>query len=143
MLLQIISEHEDRGTPMFSATVLSQIIRFYGDSLQGFVGSYLERSLQTFLEQSQQFRSQLNNVIGQTPWTMLNEMTERNLDMWKSMQNRFLSAASSAVRPATPPRNPSPQARPSASAEPVAGGDLTRRPHLPTIRFLLHRTNPR
>ena len=100
VLLQIISEHEDRGTPMFSATVLSQIIRFYGDSLQGFVGSYLERSLQTFLEQSQQFRSQLNNVIGQTPWTMLNEMTERNLDMWKSMQNRFLSAASSAVRPA-------------------------------------------
>ena len=75
VLLQIISEHEDRGTPMFSATVLSQIIRFYGDSLQGFVGSYLERSLQTFLEQSQQFRSQLNNVIGQTPWTMLNEMT--------------------------------------------------------------------
>ena len=113
VLLQIISEHEDRGTPMFSATVLSQIIRFYGDSLQGFVGSYLERSLQTFLEQSQQFRSQLNNVIGQTPWTMLNEMTERNLDMWKSMQNRFLSAASSAVRA----NNATPEPKPAGKAE--------------------------
>ncbi|MBP6482594.1 MAG: polyhydroxyalkanoate synthesis repressor PhaR [Pseudomonadales bacterium] len=113
VLLQIISEHEDRGTPMFSATVLSQIIRFYGDSLQGFVGSYLERSLQTFLEQSQQFRSQLNNVIGQTPWTMLNEMTERNLDMWKSMQNRFLSAASSAVRA----NNAPPEAKPAGKTE--------------------------
>ena len=98
---------------MFSATVLSQIIRFYGDSLQGFVGSYLERSLQTFLEQSQQFRSQLNNVIGQTPWTMLNEMTERNLDMWKSMQNRFLSAASSAVRA----NNATPEPKPAGKAE--------------------------
>ena len=29
---------------------------------------------------------------------MLNELTERNLDMWKSMQNRFLSAASTAMR---------------------------------------------
>lgn len=113
VLLQIISEHEDRGTPMFSATVLSQIIRFYGDSLQGFVGSYLERSLQTFLEQSQQFRSQLNNVIGQTPWTMLNEMTERNLDMWKSMQNRFLSAASSAVRSS----NAAPEPKPAGKTE--------------------------
>ena len=113
VLLQIISEHEDRGTPMFSATVLSQIIRFYGDSLQGFVGSYLERSLQTFLEQSQQFRSQLNNVIGQTPWTMLNEMTERNLDMWKSMQTRFLSAASSAVRAS----NAAPEPKPAGKTE--------------------------
>ncbi len=98
VLLQIIAEHEEKGQPMFSTNLLSQIIRFYGDSLQGFMGSYLERSLQTFLEQSQQFRSQLNSIIGQTPWTMLNELTERNLDMWKSMQNRFLSAASTAMR---------------------------------------------
>ena len=94
VLLQIIAEHEERGQPMFSTNLLSQIIRFYGDSLQGFMGSYLERSLDTFLEQSQQFRSQLNNIIGQTPWSMLNDMTERNLDLWKSMQSRFLSAAS-------------------------------------------------
>jgi polyhydroxyalkanoate synthesis repressor PhaR len=98
VLLQIIAEHEEKGQPMFSTNLLSQIIRFYGDSLQGFMGSYLERSLQTFLEQSTQFRSQLNNIIGQTPWTMLNELTERNLDMWKSMQNRFLTAASTAMR---------------------------------------------
>ncbi len=99
VLLQIIAEHEERGHPMFSTTLLSQIIRFYGDSLQGFMGSYLEKSLQSFLDQSQQFRSQLNSLIGQTPWSMLNDLTERNLDIWKSMQNRFLSAASSTVRP--------------------------------------------
>ena len=88
VLLQIISEHEEKGQPMFSTQLLSQIIRFYGDSLQGFMSGYLERSLQTFLEQSQQFRTQLNSMIGQTPWNMLNDMTERNLDIWKTMQSR-------------------------------------------------------
>jgi polyhydroxyalkanoate synthesis repressor PhaR len=112
VLLQIIAEHEEKGQPMFSTNLLSQIIRFYGDSLQGFMGSYLERSLQTFLEQSQQFRSQLNSLIGQTPWSMLNEMTERNLDIWKSMQNRFLSAASSAARTGNAEPPPKPPGKP-------------------------------
>lgn len=114
VLLQIITEHEDRGQPIFSTHLLSQIIRFYGDSLQGFMGSYLERSLETFVEQSQQFRTQLNSLIGQTPWTMANELTERNLDLWRTMQSRFLSAASNAglgVAAGVPPK-------PSGKGEP-------------------------
>ncbi|MBU6200280.1 MAG: polyhydroxyalkanoate synthesis repressor PhaR [Xanthomonadaceae bacterium] len=93
VLLQIIAEHEETGQPMFTTQLLSQIIRFYGDSMQGFMGSYLEKSLQIFLDQQGKFRSQLNNILGQTPWSMLNEMTERNLDLWKSVQEGFLSAA--------------------------------------------------
>ena len=107
VLLQIISEYEDRGQPMFTSKLLSQIIRFYGDSMQGFMGTYLERSLQVFLDQQTQFRSQLNNMLGQGPWSMLNDLTERNLDMWKSMQQGFLTAAASSMRnnaPATPER---------------------------------------
>lgn len=98
VLLQIITEYEDRGQPMFTTNLLSQIIRFYGDSLQGFMGSYLEKSLQIFLDQQQQFRSQLNNMLGQTPWSMLNTMTERNVDMWNSLQEGFLNAAATKVR---------------------------------------------
>ena len=93
VLLQIISEHEETGSPMFTTQLLSQVIRFYGDSMQGFMGSYLEKSLQIFLDQQQQFRSQLNSILGQTPWSMLNELTERNLDAWKTMQRGFLDAA--------------------------------------------------
>jgi polyhydroxyalkanoate synthesis repressor PhaR len=93
VLLQIISEHEDKGQPMLSPQLLSQIIRFYGDSLQGFMGPYLERSLQVFLDQQQQFRTQLNSLLGQTPWQMLNDLTERNMDAWKSMQRGFIDAA--------------------------------------------------
>ena len=101
VLLQIISEHEERGSPMFTTNLLSQIIRFYGDSLQGFMGSYLEKSLQIFLDQQQQFRSQLNNILGQTPWSMLNDLTERNMDLWKSLQQGFLNAAANSVRNGT------------------------------------------
>ncbi len=90
VLLQIIAEHEQDGQPMLSTQLLSQIIRFYGDSLQGFMGSYLERSMQLFLDQQNQFRSQLNNLLGQTPWTMLNQLTERNLDLWKDFQAGLL-----------------------------------------------------
>jgi polyhydroxyalkanoate synthesis repressor PhaR len=101
VLLQIISEHEERGSPMFTTNLLSQIIRFYGDSLQGFMGSYLEKSLQIFLDQQQQFRSQLNNILGQTPWSMLNDLSERNMDLWKSLQQGFLNAAANSVRNGT------------------------------------------
>ena len=87
VLLQIITEHEQDGEPMLSTQLLSQIIRFYGDSLQGFMGSYLERSMQGFLEQQQQFRKQMGGMIGQTPWAMMNQLTERNLAMWKELQN--------------------------------------------------------
>ena len=105
VLLQIIAEHEERGQPMFSTQLLTQIIRFYGDSLQGFMGSYLERSMQLFLEQQTQFRSQLNSLLGQTPWTMLNSLTERNLDLWKSFQQGLLNnlPAAAGAKPKTPP----------------------------------------
>ena len=106
VLLQIISEHEDKGQPMLSPQLLSQIIRFYGDSLQGFMGPYLERSLQVFLDQQQQFRTQLNSLMGQTPWSMLNDLTERNMDAWKSMQRGFLDAASQTQPTSGQPARP-------------------------------------
>jgi polyhydroxyalkanoate synthesis repressor PhaR len=99
VLLQIISENEGDGQPMLSPQLLSQIIRFYGDSLQGFMGPYLERSLQVFLDQQTQFRSQLNSLMGQTPWTMLNDLTERNMDAWKAMQRGFMDTAAQVVQP--------------------------------------------
>lgn len=48
VLLQIITEHEDSGQPMFTTQLLSQVIRFYGDSMQGFMGSYLEKACRCF-----------------------------------------------------------------------------------------------
>ncbi len=102
VLLQIITEHEQDGQPMLSTQLLTQLIRFYGDSLQGFMGNYLERSMQVFLEQQQQFRQQMGGLIGQTPWTMLNQLTERNMEMWKDFQQNLVGGLGSqpTARPA-------------------------------------------
>ncbi|WP_051322781.1 MULTISPECIES: polyhydroxyalkanoate synthesis repressor PhaR [unclassified Luteimonas] len=89
VLLQIIAEHESAGEPVLSTQLLAQIIRFYGDSLQGFIGNYLERSMQLFLDQQQQFRQQMGGMLGQTPWAMMNQLTERNLEMWKELQRNL------------------------------------------------------
>ena len=103
VLLQIIAEHEQLGQPMFSVPLLTQIIRFYGDALQGLIGPYLERSMQVFLEQQQQFRKQLTSVVGQTPWTMLNDLTTRNMDLWQNLQRSLVESANvrtAATKPA-------------------------------------------
>jgi len=50
ILLQIILEEEAGGAPVFSSQMLSQIIRFYGNSMQGLMGSYLEKTMQSFVD---------------------------------------------------------------------------------------------
>jgi polyhydroxyalkanoate synthesis repressor PhaR len=90
VLLQIIAEREEQGQPLLSTHLLSQLIRFYGDSLQGLMGSYLERSLQIFLDQQQQFRQQLNTLLGQSPWMVMHDLTERNLELWRQLQQGVL-----------------------------------------------------
>jgi polyhydroxyalkanoate synthesis repressor PhaR len=50
ILLQIILEEESNGTPMFSSGALSQIIRYYGHTMQNMMGSYLEKNIQAFID---------------------------------------------------------------------------------------------
>jgi len=50
ILLQIILEEETGGMPMFSTTMLAQVIRFYGHAMQGMMGSVLEKNLQSFVD---------------------------------------------------------------------------------------------
>ncbi len=102
VLLQIIAEREEQGQPLLTTQLLSQLIRFYGDSLQGFMGSYLERSMQVFLDQQQQFRSQLNTLLGQSPWAMMTDLTERNMELWRQIQGGL---------PKAPPPTPPPDKR--------------------------------
>ena len=55
ILLQIILEEESGGVPMFSTPMLAQLIRFYGHAMQGMMGTYLEKNLQTFVDLQGQF----------------------------------------------------------------------------------------
>lgn len=106
ILLQIISEQEEQGTPIFTAEVLAHIIRFYGDTLQGMMGNYLEKSLQAFVDQQHLFREQMRTFIGKSPLTMMTDLVERNLSLWKSVSERLqkpvsqVTAETATVQPA-------------------------------------------
>lgn len=58
ILLQIILEEETGGMPMFTTQMLAQVIRFYGHAMQGMMGSYLEKNLQTFVDLQGRFANQ-------------------------------------------------------------------------------------
>ena len=64
ILLQIILEEESGGVPMFSADMLANIIRYYGHSMQGLMGSYLERSIGAFHEAQRKFQEQTQSLYG-------------------------------------------------------------------------------
>jgi len=63
ILLQIILEEETGGVPMFSAPMLAQIIRFYGHAMQGMMGSYLEKNLQTFTDVQARLAEQSKGLL--------------------------------------------------------------------------------
>lgn len=67
ILLQIILEEESAGVPMFSADMLANIIRYYGHSMQGLMGSYLERSIGAFHEAQKKFQEQSTTLYGNVP----------------------------------------------------------------------------
>jgi len=93
ILLQVILEQEEGGEPIFTIDILTQIIRFYGDAVQGLASNYLERSLTLFTEQQQRFNNQISQTVNSDPLTALTDLTQRNLSIWRDMQKGFFKAA--------------------------------------------------
>lgn len=95
ILLQIIIEQEEDGQPMFTTEALEQIIRFYGDTLQGMITTYLEKSLKLFVEQQHRLRERMQNAMVNDPFVFMREITDRNLTLWREMQESFFRATPS------------------------------------------------
>jgi polyhydroxyalkanoate synthesis repressor PhaR len=93
ILLQIITEQEDDGEPLFTTQALSHIIRFYGDSVQSVAGDYLQKSINLFVTQQKQIQEQLQSAVNTNPISAMTEITEKNLEMWKTMQENFFKTA--------------------------------------------------
>ena len=104
ILLQIILEEETGGVPMFSSPMLAQIIRFYGHAMQGMMGSYLEKNIQTFSEiqsrlgdpakgLSPELWTQFMN--GQAPMVqgLMGNYLEQSKDLFVKMQEQMAEQA--------------------------------------------------
>jgi polyhydroxyalkanoate synthesis regulator protein len=92
ILLQIILEEEAGGTPMFTTSVLSNIIRFYGHAMQGFMGGYLEKNIQTLqdlqsklAEQSKGLTPEMWSQFMAAQAPMMQGLMTQNLEQSKAM----------------------------------------------------------
>lgn len=64
ILLQVILEEESGGMPMFSSDLLSQLIRFYGNAMQGMMGTYLEKNIEAFQQMQKSMQEQSSRLYG-------------------------------------------------------------------------------
>lgn len=99
ILLQIILEEETAGAPMFSSDMLAQIIRFYGNAMQGMMGNYLEKNIQTFIEMQKRLQDQSRQMYGENP--MLNadawsEFIKMQGPAMQGLMGRYLEQSASA-----------------------------------------------
>jgi polyhydroxyalkanoate synthesis repressor PhaR len=92
LLLQVILEQEALGKPIFTQEILEQIIRTYGDAMQGFMTRYLEESMAVFLQQQQTMQAQMSSLLETAPLGVYTSLAQQNLKLWQSMQDSFLKS---------------------------------------------------
>lgn len=127
ILLQIILEEETGGVPMFSSQMLAQIIRFYGHAMQGMMGSYLEKNLQTFTDIQNKLAEQSKGlydpkVMSPEVWTqflngqapvvqgLMGNYLEQSKQLFVQMQEQMTKQAETlfpGLPGITPPKRPS------------------------------------
>ncbi|HUO53999.1 MAG TPA: polyhydroxyalkanoate synthesis repressor PhaR [Rhodoblastus sp.] len=111
VLAQIIFEQEGKtGQNLLPIRFLRQLIRFYGDSMQMFVPSYLEFSIERLTKDSQKFREQFEAAMSANPlanptrqmFQSMEEQARKNMAMFHDaldMFSPFGSAVADAAKP--------------------------------------------
>jgi polyhydroxyalkanoate synthesis repressor PhaR len=97
ILLQIILEEESGGVPMFSEAALVNMIRFYGHTMQAFMGSMLEKNMQAFTDLQSKFGTGALPTLGSVPSAaqasqFMGSFMEQSQTMAAQMQEQMLSA---------------------------------------------------
>jgi polyhydroxyalkanoate synthesis repressor PhaR len=106
VLTQIIFEQEGKGgQALLPITFLRQLIRFYGDSMQMLVPSYLEFTIDKLTNEQQKFRDQFASSFGASAlpsptramFSSLEEQARKNMAMFNQALGMFspFSASSS------------------------------------------------
>ena len=117
VLTQIIFDEENRGGAqnLLPIQFLRQLIRFYGDSMQAFVPSYLEMSLNGFTQQQERLRGQVAGAMGAAPGRVfLEEQGRQNLVLFDRAMKMFTPFAFARPEDATAP---APAAEPAKPAD--------------------------
>jgi polyhydroxyalkanoate synthesis repressor PhaR len=91
VLAQIIFEEENKGGQhLLPIQFLRQLIRFYGDSLQAFVPSYLELSMESFTKNQQEMREKFAEAFGgKFGFKDFEKMSRQNIEMFERAMRMF------------------------------------------------------
>src|SRR5688500_13357660 len=90
VLTQIIFEQENKeGQNLLPVTVLRQLIRFYGDSLQSLVPSYLEFSMANLAREQQKLREQMAQAFGPAAFHAMEEQVRTNMSFFTEAMRMF------------------------------------------------------
>ncbi len=96
VLTQIIVEQESRGTNLLPIGFLRQLIRFYGDSMQKLVPSYLEFSLDSLTRQQEQYRRRFAHAFGTAAFEAMQEQVRKNFATFEKALGLFTPFAKGA-----------------------------------------------
>ncbi|MFD0985994.1 polyhydroxyalkanoate synthesis repressor PhaR [Methyloligella solikamskensis] len=108
VLTQIIVEQESRGENLLPIPFLRQLIRFYGDSLQRVVPSYLEMSLNTLTKQQDQYRGH----FGTAAFDAMQDQVRKNFETFEHAMGLFtpFSGTEGGAKPSKAENGIDPQA---------------------------------
>jgi len=125
VLTQIIFEEENRGggQNLLPIQFLRQLIGFYGNSMQAFLPSYLEMSLESFTKQQERLRSQLAGLApgmtgakGVPGMGVYEEQIRQNMALFDRAMKMFSPFAYARPEDAPAPAEPPPAAAPPPPA---------------------------
>ena len=104
VLTQIIFEQENKGTNLMPIAFLRQLIRFYGDSMQNLVPSYLQFSIESLTRDQEKLREQMSQAFVTSPFEALDEQVKRNTEMFERAMRMFLPFGNSVPTQAMTPK---------------------------------------
>jgi polyhydroxyalkanoate synthesis repressor PhaR len=104
VLTQIIFEEENKGgaQTLLPINFLRQLIKFYGDSMQGLVPGYLDMSIDSFTKDQDKLRAQMMGPFGGDATKGLEEHAKRNMAMFQDAMKLFNPFAASMGMPGAP-----------------------------------------
>ncbi len=105
VLTQIIFEEESKqGQNLLPVQFLRRLIRFYGDSMQGFLPAYLEMSMERFSSAQDQWRDQLTKTwVGKGPIGAFEDQAKANMAMFEQAMRLWAPFAAQTPPPPPPP----------------------------------------
>lgn len=91
VLGQIIFDQENKGQHMLPIAFLRQLIRFYGDSMQNLVPSYLETSFAAFTRDKDKIREQMTKAMqGNGAFDIMEDTARRNMEMFQEAMRMWM-----------------------------------------------------